>query len=390
VSNRQRHRPSTTNIPLGLIYSVISPLILIFNCITFSLFWFVFRYNTLYVTKFEFDTGGLLFPKAINHTFIGLYVMEICLIGLFFLETGVNPDGSPNYGVCVPQGVIMVISLIFTVLFHFLLNSTFGPLIRYLPITLEDEAVARDEEFARAQGQRFNLAEEEHDGDDINDVLEARERKEEDEDEAAEAYEMKDIANRKSHHRLDPRSLAHSAGDRLHAVTPNWATATRRSSAWLYNPQAAQDGNARVDDLIRAHRLRRSGLMENGAPPMSAESTGAKSAGAKSQGGKSDQVSTAIGDALFAGISDEIEDLSPEDRDFLVQRAFQHAALRARRPIVWIPRDDLGISDDEVARTRTLSESIWISNEHTGLDSKVRVVYRKSPPDFSEVDLIYL
>jgi hypothetical protein len=200
---------------------------------------------------------------------------------------------------------------------------------------------------------------------------------------------MKDIANRKSHHRLDPRSLAHSAGDHLQAVTPNWAT-RRRSSAWLYNPQAAQDGNARVEDLVRAHRLRRSGLMENGPLPMSTKSTGAKSAGAKSQGAKSDQVSMAIGDALFAGISDEIEDLSPDDRDFLVQRAFQHAALRARRPIVWIPRDDLGVSDDEVARTAKLSESIWVSNEHTGLDSKVRVVYRKSPPDFSEVDLIYL
>ena len=63
---------------IGLIYSVISPLILIFNIITFGLFWLVYRYNTLYVTKFRQDTGGLLFPKAINHTFTGLYFMELC------------------------------------------------------------------------------------------------------------------------------------------------------------------------------------------------------------------------------------------------------------------------------------------------------------------------
>jgi hypothetical protein len=33
-----------------LIYCVVAPLILVFNVITFGLFWFVYRYNTLYVT----------------------------------------------------------------------------------------------------------------------------------------------------------------------------------------------------------------------------------------------------------------------------------------------------------------------------------------------------
>lgn len=56
---------------------------MIFNIITFSLFWLVYRYNTLYVTKFRFDTGGLLYPTAINQLFTGLYLMELCLIGLF-------------------------------------------------------------------------------------------------------------------------------------------------------------------------------------------------------------------------------------------------------------------------------------------------------------------
>jgi hypothetical protein len=57
---------------------------------------------------------------------------------------------------------------------------------------------------------------------------------------------------------------------------------------------------------------------------------------------------------------------------------------------VWIPRDDIGVSDDEIIRTREFSDHIWISNEGTALDSKVRVVYGRNPPDFSEVDLINL
>ena len=94
--------------------------------------------------------------------------------------------------------------------------------------------------------------------------------------------------------------------------------------------------------------------------------------------------------ALFAGIHDELEDLTPDERDQLVQRAFQHEALRAKRPVIWIPRDDLGVSDDEVYRTQRFSKHVWISNEYQALDGKCRTIFSRSPPDFSEVDLIQL
>jgi len=98
-----------------------------------------------------------------------------------------------------------------------------------------------------------------------------------------------------------------------------------------------------------------------------------------------------IADALYGGYNDEIEDLTPDERDVLVRHAFQHYALRARRPTVWIPRDDIGVSDDEVRRTREFAyANIWISNIGAALDGKYRVVYGRNPPDFSEVDLINL
>src|SRR5699024_7490297 len=126
--------------------------ILIFNVITFGLFWFVYRYNTLYVTKFRFDTGGLLFPKAINQLFTGLYVMEFSLIGLFFLVRDVEGRVA-----CEGQAICMIVVLVLTVGYQLLLNEAFSPLIRYLPITLEDDAVRRDEEFSRAQRTRLGL-----------------------------------------------------------------------------------------------------------------------------------------------------------------------------------------------------------------------------------------
>ena len=95
-------------------------------------------------------------------------------------------------------------------------------------------------------------------------------------------------------------------------------------------------------------------------------------------------------EAFYTGIPDEMEDLTLDDRDLLTFYAFQHEALRAHRPTVWIPRDDLGISEDEIMRTRTYSRNISICNRGTALDSKGRVVYGGNPPDFSKMSLINL
>ncbi|KAI9824922.1 MAG: hypothetical protein M1832_001527 [Thelocarpon impressellum] len=332
--------PVYTNLAaIGLIYSVVSPLILIFNIITFGLFWIVYRYNTLYVTKFRFDTGGLLFPKAINQLFTGLYFLEICLIGLFFLVR--DERGRVT---CTAQGVIMVVMLILTVLFQYLLNEAFGPLFRYLPISLEDDAAERDQDFAGKQLKRLNLTDEDEEGRDLQHVLEDRERREREEGHEAENIEMRQIELRK-HGRLDPRQLIPGRKDARAERRPKDAGAPAK------RPEAGMRG-----------------------PHRDVES----------------QQHNPIGAALFSGINDEIQDLSPEDRDGLIRRAFQHEALRAKRPVIWIPRDSLGVSDDEIMRTRRFSKNVWISNEFTGLDSKGRVVYKKSPPDFSEVDLIEL
>lgn len=323
---------------------------MIFNIITFSLFWVAYRYTTLYVTVFRFDTGGLLFPKAINQLFTGLYVMELCLIGLFFLVRDPNGQGVP----CKGQAIIMIIVFVFTIIFQWLLNEAFAPLFRYLPITLEDDAVKRDEEFGRVQQKRFNIADEEQDGDDLNKVLAERERREREEDKNAESIEMKDIGGHKQRSKLDPRNIGQ--------LVPNqsWADRTRDRRSTMFSQDPHSPNTPHRDVRERAPDIE-------------------------------DQLSPgAAGAALFSGINDEIEDLTPDERDRLVQRAFQHAALRAKRPVIWIPRDELGVSDDEIYRTQRFSKHIWISNEYTGLDGKARVVYRRSPPDFSEVDLIEL
>ncbi|RDA86989.1 hypothetical protein CP532_6718 [Ophiocordyceps camponoti-leonardi (nom. inval.)] len=324
---------------IGLVYCITAPLISIFVVITFSLLWVAQRYTMIYVYRFETDTGGVLYPRAINQTFTGLYFMELLMAGLFFI---VRDDSAAAK--CTAHGVIMIVVFLLTALYQLALNISFAPLLRYLPITFEDEAVLRDEAFQRAQDFRFGTARHELGADDAK-ASECEERSSfgENADEKRPGLESSDVrhAAQGCHVVKQMGTLAKDGGHQL-----------RRLKHKSDNSRAVQYRRRQRQRDLEAQR--------------------------------------AIGDALYGGVPDDIEDLTPEERDALTRHAFQHYALRARRPTVWIPRDDLGVSDDEIRRTRQYSEHIWISNEGTALDSKVRVVYGKNPPDFSEADIINL
>lgn len=325
---------------------------MVFNVLTFSLFWVVYRYNTLYVTKFRFDTGGLLFPRAINQLFTGLYVMEICLIGMFFLVRDEKKEVA-----CEGQAICMIIVLILTILFQYFLNEAFNPLSLYLPITLEDEATQRDEEFARAQRRRRGIEEDDEE-------LDKDGQREDGEKDGS--IELSAMCNNQQQEPSSPFFL----GSRLNRVSSSPKEQRRKSWADRSSNTRSPFFGGRSDPsmpTIRAIRKKLAMDTESQAP-----------------------ATHAIGQSLFSGIHDELEDLTPEERDQLVQRAFQHEALRMRRPVIWIPRDDMGVSDDEIFRTQRLTKHIWISNEYQALDGKCRAIFSRSPPDFSEVDLIQL
>ena len=339
---------------IALIYSIVAPLIALFAIITFSLLWVAHRYTMLYVTRFKTDTGGVLYPRAINQTFTGLYVMELCLIGLFFLAQ--DEDGKR---VCFIQGIIMIVALFLTALYQYVLNASFGPLLRYLPITFEDEAVLRDEAFQRAQARRLGLY-----GDD------------DDNDEATNLNKHGRIGGMGDAQDDDIELEKMAAGGPGRTGTGSMLGRLKQPVKGIAN---AGTWAARGGKQIRAATFGRA-----------EESIRTAAQYRKSRRQKDLEAQRAMGDALYGGYCDVIEDLTPEERDVLVRKAFQHSALRARRPVVWLPRDEIGVSDDEIRRTNDFSEYISITNEGTALDSSVRILYGRNPPDFSEVDLINL
>lgn len=106
---------------------MIAPLILGFATAGLFLFYIAFRYNILYVQVSQVDTQGLLYPRALKQLFTGLYLAEICMIGLMATSLSWGPL------------VLTVVFLVFTVLFHVSLNNALGPLLANLPKSLEAE-----------------------------------------------------------------------------------------------------------------------------------------------------------------------------------------------------------------------------------------------------------
>ena len=406
--------PFTNFAVIGIIYSVIAPLILPFMFVIFGLFWIVYRYNVLFVYQFRTDTGGLLFPTAVNQLFVGLYVMELCLIGFFFIARDANHDA-----VCIPQAVVMVVALICTVGFQWLLNSAFRPLFQYLPITLEDEAVIRDDEFARAQASKHAPLRSGDDERDIQDVAAERDEREDTyEDEAIERERRQIDEHRRSRRQSGNMQEMLSPRRSVHDPSAQWSPTFqgRQSGAYGSNTPGSRDSWHQRSRPTSDRETWKTDRWREAAPQAASRirnlarvpiANGLQQPAQENEPKEEDleaQQKT-VGDVLFSGFADELEDLTPDERDLLVRYAFQHSALRAKRPVVWIPRDKLGVSDDEIKRTkkmstieaingekgiRELKTNIWMSNEGTALDGKGKVVYRRSPPDFSNVDLIAL
>jgi hypothetical protein len=123
---------------IAITYSGIAPLMLGWATLGMSLFYIAWRYNVLFVTDTQIDTRGLIYPTALKQLFTGIYLAEVCMVGLFGASVAPGPL------------VLMIIFLVFTILFHISLNSALDPLLYNLPQTLlaEEEAGLLDAEAA--------------------------------------------------------------------------------------------------------------------------------------------------------------------------------------------------------------------------------------------------
>ncbi|KYK61391.1 DUF221 domain-containing protein [Drechmeria coniospora] len=123
--------PVYTNIIcISLIYSVIAPFILFWSTLAMALFYLAYRYNVLFVSATEVDTQGLIYPRALKQLFVGIYLAEICLVGLFGASKAIGP------------AVLMAAFLVFTILFNLAMVKYLDPLLYGLPRSVQAQEMA--------------------------------------------------------------------------------------------------------------------------------------------------------------------------------------------------------------------------------------------------------
>ena len=94
-----------------------------------------FRYNVFYVLTMAVDTKGDAYGRAMQHLSVGVYVAELCLIGLMAARGANGPTK------------LMVLLFVLTIIYQSYLNMVVAPLTN----TLSDELMAEDEQEALAE-----------------------------------------------------------------------------------------------------------------------------------------------------------------------------------------------------------------------------------------------
>lgn len=113
------YEPKLTHI--GLIYALLTPLILPICTLCFCLLLLCARYKMRYTAFIPFETGGRLYFSAISSLFCGILTSELCFLGLFFLKMG-----RANLLHDIGQISIILLTLFGTLRYHeFLRRSCF-------------------------------------------------------------------------------------------------------------------------------------------------------------------------------------------------------------------------------------------------------------------------
>lgn len=125
--------PKFTNLAIiAIAYSCIAPLVLGFAAIGVYLFYLQSRYNLLYVIQVKTETRGESLTRALQQLMTGVYLSELCLIGLFGIKTA--PGAS----------TLTTILLILTIIYHLTVNKYLAPLEHNMPVDVLSSAA--DEE----------------------------------------------------------------------------------------------------------------------------------------------------------------------------------------------------------------------------------------------------
>lgn len=331
-----RDFPVFTNLGvIALAYACIAPLILIFAAVGMAFTHMVWRYNLLFVLDADFDSSGLFYPRALMHLIVGLYLAEICMIGLLFINNATGP------------AVLTILLLIFTGLVHFSIHQSMAPMVQNLPQTLALEEEIQQEEKDKAAAARRRAEEGEVTDGAANTYFDEDEEFGDAEDDIGRLSDAESYEEDEEDNTPDPvgnRAVEGAADFRLAFTSwfQAWTmTAVKEQVTSLGFNAGRNDDPEKPPSLIT--RWLRPHIHED---------------------------FIAIRKNLM-----ELPESLPETSTNLNTRDYRHAYLPPEmwtpRPVLWIPQDDARVSRQEVAHTKKYTP---IHDTGARLDENGRVV----------------
>lgn len=120
--------PKFTNfLVIAIVYSCIAPLTLGFAAAGITLYYLSYRYNMLYIYQTKVDTKGEAYKRALKQMPTGVYLAELCLIGLMSARKA------------KVQTALMVTLLVLTAVINLVLDRMLKPLELYLGVDIWQE-----------------------------------------------------------------------------------------------------------------------------------------------------------------------------------------------------------------------------------------------------------
>lgn len=298
--------PPYTNLAVIIMaYSIISPIVLLFTAVGFGILYVAFLYYLCYVNSNVNDSRGVHYPRALFQTIVGIYIGQICLLGLFVVRKSWGPI------------VIIAIGLGITVFVHVNMNYAFDNLLNTLPVDTMKPLDGKSETpsyFQQASRRSSRISESTQ-----FDVSRAEN------DDFKEARVQIGDETKASDIQILGEYYDSLSGQPLLAE---------------YRKTAAADANFLVRFFQPSKYL-------------------------------SFEYCKQLIPDLYRHI--DANDVEPDPL------AYAYPALHEKPPVVWIPRDPMGLSRHEIANFQGVIE---ISDQGSQFNSKGKVVFMSPPPDF--------
>ncbi|ESK88187.1 duf221 family protein [Moniliophthora roreri MCA 2997] len=370
---------------IGFAYSVLNPLINPLACVSYGMFYIA--YKLLFVQVMDqpdaAETAGLYFPMAISNLFVGLYIQQISLAALFFARASSPIARVP----ALVQGAMMLVLLGVTVLVQLWIRGSYGPIVKYLPMSLATQDIAHRERLLHKRTHAKDGG-----GTDPE------------EEEVVDLFSKKNIKKLRRRIKRIPKKLVDDTMHKLISPAredhgPSKDDLMRKSGEARreeYEMGTVGGQNGRTSEATEwtdegKPPLQPSEVGEMGiAPPLPRRQTSYHSLKShiseKSKVSKKSKASKKYhSDSEEDSEEEDVEsnpDFDPPDpnqEDEEDPHAFDHPSTYKAQRWIWVPRDELGLSRTLVQYLK--NHGVEASDEGADMDSKGVVEVTRGPPD---------